>query len=142
MHLLLFVAGLTAIDIAFFGLAYLAHGLLVRGFELTPAATTAGYAVLWRVFYVQLPLQMLLLWVLYKKWPRAGLGLTVLTALVAFAVPASIYFGGPQNVLKLFEPTLVDSALGEGFVLLLSVGVGWLSMSRFKPDQLTEVTYR
>jgi hypothetical protein len=136
MPILLFVFALTALGLAFYGLLYSVHAMLVKGFAMSEAAQAGGLQIAARLLYFQFPIQFAATVFVFKVIFSPRYVVAVFCAVIAFLISVSIFLRiSLYSVWGFFIPNPLQWDMAEGFVLLLSVTMAWLATAAIRPQE-------
>jgi hypothetical protein len=115
----------SVIDLAMYGLVYSGDAMLAGNFGLGEATKVGGTEVIARLYFLQLPVQIVLLSLSYRWLRRAFMPVSVLVACVSsFFIFAVVTGFGPSNYARFFllECTIFGCHVSPGLAVLTSSG--------------------
>lgn len=120
---LFYGAAFTAVELALYSLVFAALSIVIHGFSVADALVDGGYASLWRLWYLQVVLQVALLAALRFYETHENALLTVTASVVPLCVCTWAFIGRINALPKLFM--VAAGPLSEGIVLILTVSLTW-----------------
>ena len=128
-----YTVAFTLLDLALYFAVVVVQTALVRQIPLSEAVVVGGYAVAWRVLSLQVFVQVILLGVVSFFQREGNIVLTMASAIAAFLLCSTIYLGSVERTVRLFTISIERRTLNDGLVLVVSLVLTWLVMSRLTP---------
>lgn len=128
-----FGAAFCAIDLVFyFGFVGL-YAYIAKDFYFSDSLVFSFRFLIWRLFYLQIPIQLVFVSVSYHFGLSHNGLIVVFAAVIAFVISIYVVSGEIVGALRSLIPYFSVEYFNEGFLLIVTSFLSWIAMKSIAP---------